>query len=971
MQRTDSALRRGFVVLMLAVAISAPEARRAPTIGNGRISIVFGDRGITTITDISIGRVFKLKEDGFRLVIDGKTIDSATLGRPRQTAAQGRVVYDWNAGGFEISVTYEIEPAWRFVSKQIAIVKAPAATFRVGEVHVFRDELLEPIASRYVPASVRPALGTSDYGVFLRFTDARGLLAAVQNPFLQTEASGGSFVVRYSPDMEWRPAYGPFVADRGMLAPYRETGRVLPARMPPEWARPSAEPIPPGMDEAEVAAFTDLVHAFLLYRPTRPLNLMVGWCVNDYQIDVASADGRSEYKRVVDRAAELGAQFLLYAPSNTALSRREASLDDWSWEHVLWLGLGQKIRSGAWDVKTGEIPPSVREMVDYAKSKNVKLLAYVYPVVPFSQNPEWLVSPKGTPDKKYASLGVRSLQDWLIDALVTFHQRTGIGGYAFDHTFLAYEGTSRYAQWAGWRRVMEEVRRRVPDIVIDGRQAYQLYGPWSWLAGSYPHPTFNDEQPESFVPFPDLHVDRVSADRQRYTAYRYRMYDFAPNEIVPGFITHQTPRNDESGRMPESRTEDRGNVLLPLGARDWDYLGWRYSLLSSIATGGWNNVLNMIPARDEEEAARFSEDDRRSFRAWIDWTQENKDYLRHTRPILGPPALGRIDGTSAIVSNRGFIFLFNPNGRRLNAELSLDDSIGLNARGAFVLKELFPLRGRLVGKPDAGGWASGDRVSIPIDGGSAVVLELQPATATTEPVLFNAPGTVSLDGDTLAIAGARGEVGSSTDLFVQLPAGRTPAAATVNGHAVGITSRSAAGVTVRTTFDGVPFRHYQSVVDVEEGFPGGKIAGTFTIPKRIVEQLAARRKAWPIPWTPEDFRTTWLVPERLLLFVQIAEPDARWDARLTIDGRTIELRKAYSAIRSAARTFVGFYADLSMLDADRRYSFELDLPKLAPGQLQGVFFENVETEYTDRIAAALPPSSEAAASQTRTARSSF
>jgi hypothetical protein len=62
---------------------------------------------------------------------------------------------------------------------------------------------------------------------------------------------------------------------------------------------------------------------------------------------------------------------------------------------------------------------------------------------------------------------------------------------------------------------MEELRRRVPDIAIDGRQAYHQYGPWSWLAGSYPHPTSDDEQPESFVAFPELHFDSVSADRQR------------------------------------------------------------------------------------------------------------------------------------------------------------------------------------------------------------------------------------------------------------------------------------------------------------------------------------------------------------------------------------------------------------------------------------------------------------------------
>ena len=49
--------------------------------------------------------------------------------------------------------------------------------------------------------------------------------------------------------------------------------------------------------------------------------------------------------------------------------------------------------------------------------------------------------------------------------------------------------------------------------------------------------------------------------------------------------------------MPQVKT-DRGVMLTRFRARDWDYLGWRYSLLSSIAVAGWNNVLNMIPARD-------------------------------------------------------------------------------------------------------------------------------------------------------------------------------------------------------------------------------------------------------------------------------------------------------------------------------------------------------------------------------------
>src|SRR5205814_1323023 len=120
----------------------------------------------------------------------------------------------------------------------------------------------------------------------------------------------------------------------------------------------------PGMDVAEVAAFTGMVRSLFIYEPKAPINVFVGWCVNDYQIDVGTPEGRAEYRRVFDQAAASGAQYVLYAPSNSLLSRREESVDDWSWEHVLWLGLGQQIRKGEWDAKTSPVPASVREMVD-------------------------------------------------------------------------------------------------------------------------------------------------------------------------------------------------------------------------------------------------------------------------------------------------------------------------------------------------------------------------------------------------------------------------------------------------------------------------------------------------------------------------------------------------------------------------------------------------------------------------------
>lgn len=932
--------RRISRLLLLAAAAGATVAA-APRISSGRIAADFDERGLTTLRSTEIPGTFRFVKDDFSVTIDGKSYDSGTLPAPAQKADERRVYYTYKAGGFEITVAYEARPDWRFISKQLVIDSSTPAKFKVDEIVLFRSGVGENVKEAHVIARARRNLGTGDYGACLRLERSRGLLLTAQNPFLAFDRKDREFNLGYKAAMEWDPAWGPFESDRGLVAPYELSGDIVLEKMRPEW---QLDPVDakPGMDEAEILAFTEMVRAFLLYKPANPLNIMVGWCVNDYQIDIASPEGRAEYKRIIGRAAELGAEHVLFAPANSSISRRSMSRDDWKWEYVLWLGLGQKIRRNEWAPATGEIPPSVREMLDYARSKNVGLVAYVYPVLGFEQNSDWLVGP----DRRRANLGNHNFQNWLIRALEDFYRHTGISGYAFDHTFLAYEGASRYAQWWGWRRVMETLRRDIPEIVIDGRQAYQNYGPWSWLAGSYPHPTATDEQPESFNSFPDLKLDRVSANRERYTAFWYRNFEFAPSEIVPGFITHQTARNDDTGRMP-SRTTEFDEIVLPFRQRDWDYLGWRYSLLSSIAVAGWNNVVDMIPARDLAEYENFPAEDREWFRYWIDWTDVNKEYLRHTRPILGQPAIGKVDGTAAIVRDTGYVFLFNPNGRHMEASFKLTDSIGLRSGGKFKVQELYPLKDRLIGKPGAGVWSYGDVISREMDGGSALVLRIEPAERSDEPVLYNVPGAARVDGSVVRLSGVVGEAGTTEILQLAAPSSGKITEVEINGITVPVKAAKSGLIELPVTFEGARFRHYQQVDSYRRDFTGGSVTATFRVPKRVFDQLEARRKAWPIPWTAEDLRSTWLAPERLLLFVQFAEPDDRWTATLKIDGQIVEMKKAYASVRVNRRNFVGFYADISLLAPDVEHRLELETPNgLKSGQYQGVFFENVESEYT-------------------------
>ena len=949
---------------------------------NAHVAAEFGPHGLMRIEELNApaGPPQDLQRLGVDLTADRWSMEidhdllKSTDAEPRmEQVNESEIDYRYRISGYEVEVKYRLMPEWWFVSKQVRLVTAPRDAFVVRQVTAVDIEVKEAVEDVYVPSSYLPQLSktveqtrastpTRDFGAFLRLKGGTGVMLTVQNPYLDVDHPGNGAKASYAPEMEWKRAWGAFETDVACLGLYRQSGKKLAREMRLEWQElasvEGAGSDGLGMDRAEIEAFTECVRAFLIHPQTEPSSVEVGWTLNDYQIDVGTEEGKTEYKRIIDTAAELGIHHLLYAPGNSKLADRKQSADTWSWEYVLWLNLGQKIRKGEWDPAKDEVPADVAEMVAYAKGKHVGLLAYVYPSVPYEKNRSWLVHGRGGEAPfLYATLSSREFQDYLLRNLVEFQKRTGITGYSFDYAFLNEPGSSSYAQWFGWRRVVEGLRRAVPEIVIDGRQSYQQYGPWSWLAGTYPHPTGTDEQPESFRPFPDLHFDRVSADRTRFVNYWYRNYQFAPSEVIPGYATHQTERsrNVESGGKIEEKT-----VYTRFRPRDWDYLGFRYSFLSSMATGGWNNVVDMIPARDEEEWKHFSAEDKRWIREWLEWTVAHKELLRHTRTILDQPGIGNVDGTAAVAGDRGFLFVFNPNYAEKSAEIRLDKGIGLTEEKEFLVRELYPQKGRLVGKAGAGTWSSGDVVRLKLDGTSATVLEIVPASEAPKLAVFNAPVETNeaqsklmatVEGGRMKVTGVAGELGEAGEIGVLAPGGLKVETMTVNGHTVPFTQKGRY-VEARVRFAGQAFHQAQQVrlAAGKDGGKDGSVEGMFTVPGQVVKQLEARKKAWPIPWTTEDYETTWLAPGRLLLFVQFAEGMDTMRPVAMLDGQPLELKAAYSSTRVHPASFVGFYADLSQVTADREHRLALQLTGEAKSKLLGVFFDNVEPQFTEEIA---------------------
>jgi len=912
---------------------------------NDLLRVELDGRGLVGIHDKGTGKTIRFAEDGFAVFVGDQAMDGAFVTSVAEKPTETTRAYRVEGGGFAVRVVYELRPGWRFVSKQIFIATTGKKDFRVGRIEMFRGRV-EGIAEQQ---RIRD-------GALWRFADeaggkpTHGMFVVLQNPFLQLKERQGLFSLAYSPNMEWKVGDGAFESDRLCLGMYGMSGVKYAAGMVPEWRYvPGAKQEGATIDMAEVDSLVACVRAFLLYRPTKSIRVHIPWCENDYQIDVAKPEGKEEYKRIIERASELGCQYVLYTPANSELATQGENRDAWGWENLLWMDLGQKIRKGQWDPAKDAVPGVTAEMLEYAKSNGVKLMAYVYPSLPFMQKPEWTSWVKGEPGGYLgADTGQRSFQDWLLDKLVTFSEKTGGGGYSFDHWWIAYDETpsSHYAQWYGCRRILHELRRRSPEGVIDGRQQYHYFGVWTWLAGSYPHPLNSDEQPASFKAFPDLRFDRVSADRQRYISWWYRVHCFVPPEIMPGYIGHQTQRNEPGKGTRRDRFR----------ATDWDTLGWRYSLLSSIASAPFNHVVNMIPARDMNEYRTFSEADKKWFREWLDFTDRNMEILRNVRPIIGQPMVGRVDGWAAFKGERGFVFLFNPNYRALEAEFGLDKSIGLNEGKSFVIRQLYPdaEKGRVIGNSKAF-WEYGRKVTLAVPGTDVVVLEVERAPERIEqPVLFNVKGSASLRDEQLEIEDAIGEVGRHAIFGVQVPTGAVVKRVRVNGKAVSFAGPGGPDNVIGfpRIFAGAAFARCQQIGKYDPAFVGGTYRAQITIPARVFAQLEAHRKAWPIPYTAEDLLATWLGAHRLLLFINVADPVDSVKVSLKVDGKAVEVKPAYTSVyrENERNTFVGWYADVSSLAPDQTHRFEVELPKLAPGQFQGLFFENVETEYTKEIA---------------------
>ena len=353
-----------------ATTASPAEGPIAATLSNGRVHVSFGPRGLQSLSDPTLnGLNVTVGNDGFAIGIDRKGCTcSSNLATPAMQRSKSANAISFTFASplqrLSINVTYELRPDAAFVSKSIALTDTTGTnlTREVNAVTAMDSANLQlygkaPDATRaasnvqFLSSADRQSPSTRTVGAYMTaqnsFVDAASLSWQLDQNWTTLDSSGAAV---------------PRTLDSVIIGLYKGSTSQL--------------------EFVEAAAVTDAVGHYLV-APSEDnvtVKINIAWCENDYQLDIAIAEDRETYKRIIDRAAEMGLTHILFAPRNSDVSSRQNNTDPWGWEQLLWFGYGQQLRLGLW--KPGDpLANSLQELLDHFKLRGVKPVAYVYSAV--------------------------------------------------------------------------------------------------------------------------------------------------------------------------------------------------------------------------------------------------------------------------------------------------------------------------------------------------------------------------------------------------------------------------------------------------------------------------------------------------------------------------------------------------------------------------------------------------------------
>ncbi len=270
--------------------------------------------------------------------------------------------------------------------------------------------------------------------------------------------------------------------------------------------------------------------------------------------------------------------------------------------------------------------------------------------------------------------------DWYIKVQINTIKKYGLDLWSWDpgpgHGFFCHNenhghlaGKGAYKGFRNSLKVMKALKEEFPDLYYQGFHGNKEYGLWGFKYIDQHEAYWENEVYVMNPVYDDLSVDRVTADNIRQQSVWNYYFRFMPNTLNHG-IAH---------RMVQANWMGLFNLDLV-----FDYTGYHYALMSSIAYGG--PITNTIIPRNPEKIEGYME----FYKKWIAFAKDIFYLSSYAIPFGSQVGLG-IDAVSKIKDNRGFIFIFNPFPEDFKYKFNLDRRIGFFENGeSFCLDMIYP-----------------------------------------------------------------------------------------------------------------------------------------------------------------------------------------------------------------------------------------------------------------------------------------
>ena len=278
---------------------------------------------------------------------------------------------------------------------------------------------------------------------------------------------------------------------------------------------------------------------------------------------------------------------------------------------------------------------------------------------------------------------------------------SGMNCYDESHGHFADQGG-----YKGWRRCIELMARLKaanPGLFIQGFYGTKNFGLWG-LKNVDQHEVLNEQSIIVSTRHNQISDDRQNADGLRFQNNWSMRFRFTP-AVMGHALTH---RVSEGGFDPEL-------------IKAWDYYGWQYGVMSSLAVSG--SVMPTILPYETDLVPGYVE----FYKKWQRWAKDNFEYVNRTEPFGEQVQPGAVDGYARIKGDHGFVFLFNGNPRPAEITFEVGDEINLQAKGDYQFAELYPSERSKLVLDDNGKsvFALGEKASITVPANGCYLLELR------------------------------------------------------------------------------------------------------------------------------------------------------------------------------------------------------------------------------------------------------